>query len=169
MHNRKLNPETALQLALCLITLLAAVMAYWPGLSGGFALDDYTNIVQNEALKVEDLSWSALSHAAFSFQAGITMRPISMLSFTLNEFLYGDGPLSFKITNLCIHLLNGLLVCVLLLQLLGAYRARYATGIPEERVHWLAIITGGLWLLHPLNLMPVLYVVQRETSLSSFF
>lgn len=158
-----------LQLLFVCTLCLVAIAAYYPGMSGGFALDDYTNIVQNEALKVEDLSWSALSRAAFSFQAGITMRPISMLSFTLNEYLYGDGALSFKITNLGIHLLNGLLVCVLLLQLLGAYRDRYAAEIPEERVQWLAIVTGGLWLLHPLNLMPVLYVVQRETSLSSFF
>lgn len=157
------------QLILVFAICIAGIIAYYPGMSGGFALDDYTNIVQNEALHIEQLSWSALSHAAFSFQAGITMRPISMLSFTVNEYLYGDGALSFKITNLVIHLLNGLLVCVLLLQLLNTYRERYATGISEERMQWLAIITGGLWLLHPLNLMPVLYVVQRETSLSSFF
>jgi len=164
-----MRKNTLLPLLFVCAVCLAGIAAYYPGLSGGFALDDYTNIVQNEALHVEDLSWNALSHAAFSFQAGITMRPISMLSFTLNEYLYGDGALSFKIVNLGIHLLNGLLVCVLLLQLLCAYRDRYAPGIPEAQVQWLAIITGGLWLLHPLNLMPVLYVVQRETSLSSFF
>ncbi|HET7174632.1 MAG TPA: hypothetical protein VFK21_01370, partial [Gammaproteobacteria bacterium] len=115
------------------------------------------------------LSWSTLSRAAFSFQAGITMRPISMLSFALNEYIFGSDRYYFKLINLVIHILNGLLVCVLLLQLLSAYRRWYAPATSEERIQWLAIVTGGLWLLHPLNLMPVLYVVQRETSLSSFF
>lgn len=158
-----------LQLLLVCVTLVVALAVYRPGLAGGFALDDYTNIVQNDALHIDDLSWSTLSRAAFSFQAGITMRPISMLSFALNEYIFGSDPYYFKLINLVIHILNGLLVCVLLLQLLSAYRRWYAPATSEERIQWLAIVTGGLWLLHPLNLMPVLYVVQRETSLSSFF
>lgn len=164
-----MKKTTYLQLLLVCVTLVVALVIYRPGLSGGFALDDYTNIVQNDALHIDDLSWSTLSRAAFSFQAGITMRPISMLSFALNEYIFGNDPYYFKLINLVIHILNGLLVCVLLLQLLGAYRRRYAPAMSEERIQWLAIITSGLWLLHPLNLMPVLYVVQRETSLSSFF
>lgn len=157
------------QLLLICLVMIAALLAYYPGLSGGFALDDYTNIVQNDALHIDDLSRSTLSRAAFSFQAGITMRPISMLSFALNEYIFGGDAYYFKLVNLVIHVLNGLLVCVLLLQLLGTYRRRYAPAVPEDRIQWLAIVSSGLWLLHPLNLMPVLYVVQRETSLSSFF
>jgi hypothetical protein len=34
---------------------------------------------------------------------------------------------------------------------------------------WLALCVGALWILHPLNFLPVLYVVQRETSLSVLF
>ena len=151
--------------AICLATCLV----YAPGLSGGFALDDYTNIVQNAAVHVGSLSWDALSRAAFSFQAGPTMRPISMLSFALNSYLFGSDAEPFKVVNLAIHLLNGLLVFILLLQILQAYRRHLAPSMPEQRVEWLALVVGGLWLLHPLNLMPVLYVVQRESALSSLF
>lgn len=164
-----MNKTTYQQLLFLCVVFLVTLAAYHPGLSGGFALDDYTNIVQNDALHIGNLSWSALSRAAYSFQAGITMRPISMLTFAFDEYLFGDGPYSFKVTNLVIHLLNGLLICVLLLQMLDAYRRQYSVAISEAQTQWLAIITGSLWLLHPLNLMPVLYVVQRETSLSSFF
>jgi len=149
----------------CLLTCLI----YAPGMSGGFALDDYTNIVQNAALHVSSLSWDQLSRAAFSFQAGPTMRPVSMLSFALNSYLFGDDAEPFKVVNLAIHLLNGLLAFILLLQMLQAYRSRLAQSLAERSVEWLALSVGALWLLHPLNLMPVLYVVQRESALSSLF
>ena len=151
--------------AICLLTFLV----YAPGLTGGFALDDYTNIVQNAAVHIGSLSWDALSRAAFSFQAGPTMRPVSMLSFALNSYFFGSDAEPFKVVNLVIHLLNGLLVFILLLQVLQAYRRHLAPSLPERRVEWLALIVGAMWLLHPLNLMPVLYVVQRESALSSLF
>ncbi|HEV7165165.1 MAG TPA: hypothetical protein VGO35_07255 [Gammaproteobacteria bacterium] len=161
---------TPSQLLFILLALSVAFLVYKPGLTGGFALDDYTNIVQNAALQVDDLSWAELSRAAFSFQAGPTMRPVSMLTFTLNSYFFGlDNAMAFKITNLVIHLLNGLLVFLLLVQLLQAYRREYVPSLAENRIEWLALLTGALWLLHPLNLMPVLYVVQRETALSSLF
>ena len=147
-----------------------AIMVYLPGLSGGFALDDYTNVVDNAALSVPDLSWNSLSHAMFSFQAGPAMRPFSMLSFALNAYFAGNGDaVALKTTNMVIHLVNGVLVCWLMLRLLGFWRERFEPQLSPERVRWLALLVAALWMLHPLNAMPVLYVVQRETSLSSLF
>src|SRR6476646_8975907 len=96
----------------------AAVIAYLPGLSGDFALHYYTNVKDNPAIAIQDLSWDSLSHAAFSFQAGPAMRPLSMVSFALNAYFTGpDDAGAFKITNLAVHLFNGLLVFWLLFQL----------------------------------------------------
>lgn len=159
-----------LRLTFAALIATLAVTVYLPGLSGGFALDDYTNVADNKAIDIHELSWDALSHAAFSFQAGPAMRPLSMLSFALNAYFTGTGdPKAFKTTNLAIHLINGLLVGWLLLQLFGAWRERFEPRLSSERVQWLALLTAGLWLLHPLNVLPVLYVVQRETALSSLF
>jgi len=153
------------------LAVIAAVcsLVYLPGLSGGFALDDYTNVVDNAAITIGDLSWRSLSHAMFSFQAGPTMRPLAMLTFALNEYFTGVDPGAFKTTNLVIHLINGALVYWLLSLLLSVYRKVHASALPETRFAGLATLTAALWLLHPLNVMPVLYVVQRETSLSSLF
>ena len=149
---------------------LIAVAAYLPGLKGGFALDDYTNVKDNPAIDIHDLSWDSLSHAMFSFQAGPAMRPISMLSFALNAYFTGvDDARPFKATNLCIHLVNSLLVMLLLSHLLAAWRRSTAATVDTKQLDRLAAITAALWLLHPLNAMPVLYVVQRETELSSLF
>lgn len=153
-----------------LLLLAAAACAYAPGLFGDFALDDYTNVVDNGAIAIHDLHWSSLTHAMFSFQAGPAMRPLSMLSFALNAYFTGTGgAFAFKATNLAIHACNGLLVLLLLLRLLSAYRARLAPAAEPARLKWLAWLGAGFWLLHPLNVMPVLYVVQRETELSSLF
>ena len=152
------------------LAVAAAACAYAPGLFGGFALDDYTNVVDNGAITIHDLSWSSLSHAMFSFQAGPAMRPLSMLSFALNAHFTGAGDaFAFKTTNLIIHACNGLLVLLLLQRLLRAYRERLAPTVEPARLEWLAWLGTGFWLLHPLNAMPVLYVVQRETELSSLF
>ena len=150
------------------LACLLGVGVYAPGLQGSFALDDYTNVVQNPAIAIQSLSWDSLSHAAFSFQAGPTMRPLSMLSFALNAYFTGvDAAGPFKATNLAIHLINGLLVFWLLSQILKAYRKAFAPDLEATRLQWLALSAGAIWLLHPLNAMPVLYVVQRETALSS--
>lgn len=157
-------------LSFVLFVVATTVAAYWPGLSGNFALDDYTNVVDNKAIVTQELSWDSLSHAAFSFQAGPSMRPLSMVSFMLNAYFTGSQDATpFKATNLTIHIINGLLVGWLLLQLLGAWRERHAPAVPSERVQWLALVVAALWLLHPLNVMPVLYVVQRETALATLF
>ena len=76
-------------------------------------------------------------------------------------------------TNLVIHLLNGLLVYWLTVLLFG----NWAIGAGPGRVEagwsamsgYLPLLVASAWLLHPLQLTSVLYVVQRMTSLSSFF
>ena len=166
----KMKNPTTWQALLIFAVCAAAVLAYLPGLAGGFALDDYTNIVDNAAVHVTSLSLTELSRAAFSFQAGPTMRPLSMLSFALNSYFFGaDDATAYKSVNLVIHLVNGALVTILLLELARAYRKLHAPTIPAMRLDGMAIVVGALWLLHPLNLMPVLYVVQREASLSGMF
>jgi hypothetical protein len=165
MHSPRLA-QLLIFLAVCMLTALA----YVPGLNGGFALDDYTNVVDNSAIAIQHLDWSSLSHAMFSFQAGPAMRPLSMLSFALNAYYTGaSGAYALKLTNLVIHLCNGVLVLLLLRRLFVVYRERQTPSADALRLEWLAYLSAGFWLVHPLNAMPVLYVVQRETSLSSLF
>ena len=158
------------QTLLWFFACLLAVLVYLPGRTGDFALDDYTNVVNNGAIAIQHLDWESLSHAMFSFQAGPAMRPLSMLSFAINAYFTGaDDAAAFKLTNLAIHVINALLVWLLLRRLLAAWRARMRPELDPARLDWLAAVTAALWVLHPLNAMPVLYVVQRETSLSSLF
>jgi hypothetical protein len=88
-----------------------------------------------------------------------------MLSFAFNLHFFGDAPFSFKVTNLVIHVANAMLVFALVRQLwrrLGYDATTARSLIPATGV-------AAVWSLHPLNLTPVLLVVQRMTSLSALF
>lgn len=154
----------------CLIAALAVTfLVYQRGLSGPFLFDDNVNITDNAYLKINTLTPESLQAAAISVLPGIAGRPISMVSFALDYYFQGPEPYGFKLTNLIIHLFNGILVYVLTTLVLGVYRRRHATEFSQERLHWVALAVAAVWLLHPLNLTPVLYVVQRMASLSALF
>ncbi len=157
---------------LILVALLfATVLAYLPGLRGDFVFDDFPNILDNQRLVLHDLKPASLREVAFSSQSGLLDRPISMLSFAFNIYFFGPHPYSFKIVNLIIHLLNGVAIYLLARRLLNAVRPDPGSPPPTRfpSVTGAALLLAGLWLLQPLNLTAVLYVVQRMTSLASLF
>jgi len=143
--------------------LLVAI--YWPGLHGNFFFDDGPSILQAEGVRIENLSVESLRRVFLSGHAGPSGRPVAQLSFALNYFFSNFDPFAFKATNLAIHFTSGLLVFYLALHLLTA-------AMPLAKRQNILIAGWGvatLWLLHPLQLLPVLHVVQRMTSLSAFF
>jgi protein O-mannosyl-transferase len=149
--------------------VVVAILIYVPGLSGDFAFDDNTNILINDHLRVESFDYSSLGAAAFSGDAGPLKRPISMLSFAFNYYFTGFDPLYFKIVNLSIHLLNGVSLYLFLSLLFGALaRQPDDTTTPNQRQYLCLAITAA-WLVHPLTLTSVLYVVQRMNSLAVLF
>ena len=152
-------------IALALVALVA-LLCYAPGLHGGFMFDDVPNLQNNPAIRIPSLGFEPLWQAAMSGSAGMLQRPISMMSFALNTYWGGLDPYHFKSVNLAIHLLNGIgLYCLTRLVLGLLHRPQ-----PSARsVHWVGVGMAALWLLHPLNLTGVLYVVQRMTSLSALF
>ncbi|MDM0044617.1 hypothetical protein QTH91_09005 [Variovorax dokdonensis] len=155
-----------------LLLLAIAAACYWPGLSGTFVFDDDVNILQNGSLRIRDLSWSEGWAAAWSGHAGPLGRPVSLLTFALNYYFSGFDPFAFKLTNLMIHLANAVLVGALTQRLFLVLRERQAIAVTLTP-GWLdqsaGCLVAALWVLHPLNLTGVLYVVQRMTSLSAFF
>ena len=151
------------------VAIAATIIAYFPGLHGGFMFDDLPNLVNNPQVHLHSLSLANLASASFSSGAGILRRPVSMLTFALNYYFFGPAPFSFKLVNLIIHILTGVALYVLGRQLLNAYRRIHNPALTENNAAWIALAASAAWLLHPLNLTAVLYVVQRMTSLSTLF
>jgi len=99
-----------------------------------------------------------------------------MLSFALNHYFAGsfDNSTPFKLTNLLIHILNGLLLfwlARLMFTRLAQSNQKALLSISHSK-RSLDILSAGiviLWVVHPIQVTSVLYVVQRMTSLSALF
>jgi len=152
-------------LLLCLLT----VAVYYPGLSGDYLFDDMTNLLKNNRLNMESLDVASLQSASLSSDSGMLRRPVSMLSFALNRYFFGIDPYSYKVINLGIHLLTGIGLFWLARLIMLGYRQFHRPGLTPAAVTWLPVVVSGIWLVHPLNLTGVLYIVQRMTSLSALF
>jgi tetratricopeptide (TPR) repeat protein len=149
-------------------------LAFTPGLNGPFVFDDYTNLLSNTYVKLDSLDPSSLYQASFSLTAGPLQRPLSMLTFAVNHALAGGfgNAFPFKIVNLFLHFING----VLIFWLTRLVLARIAENTPGPNTladpsvrFWIAGLAAFLWVSHPIQLTGVLYVVQRMTELSALF
>lgn len=159
-QSRALFSSRLFSLALAALTFAV----YWAGMHGDFAFDDFGNIVGNSRLRTGSESQGWLD-AASSGVAGPFGRGLSMLSFALNYRLFGEAAFSFKLTNLLIHFANALLVWILTRKVCVLLYPANDT----RRSQMVAMLVCAVWALHPMNALPVLYVVQRMTSLSAFF
>ncbi len=154
--------NASLLAAVCLLT----VAAYALGLRGDFLFDDFPQIVLNKALLPLE-TYADLVRVWHSGSTGPGGRPLPVVTFALQVALTGYDPFPFKLVNLGIHLANGLLIYRLARSLVPAANdarpgaPRYATLFPLLVATW--------WLLSPMGLSTVLYVVQRMTSLAATF
>lgn len=146
-----------------LVLAALASLVYWPGLGGGFILDDYSNIVFNRRVHAESLTWVALQSAAQAYEPGLYGRPLATVTFAINYALGGDNPWGFKFAGLLVHLANALLVFWLLRRVLALPAAGHRWG-PAA-----AFTIALLWAVHPLQVSSVLYVVQRMETLALTF
>lgn len=156
---------TPWRLLILAFVLTAAV--YWPGLSGNYLFDDYPNIVDNKGVQPTSSSLSTLINAALSSPASDFKRPLASLSFAANYLLTGLDPYWMKLTNLIIHLLNGWLVFLLARELIGIVYGTSESNVPSSSI--VAVVTAISWMLLPINLTSVLYVVQRMESMANLF
>lgn len=141
---------------------LAVVAVYGPGLWGPFLFDDFANILPRS---LPDGRWSLLWDVIWSNGSGPLKRPVSNLSFLLQNELGFNTEFAFKSINLLIHLLCGWALFRL------AKRLAMACGLQglEEKANAIAMLTAAIWLLHPLWVSTVLYAVQRMSQLSALF
>ena len=145
--------------------LLLSLAIYWPGLSGGFFFDDSANILEPTGVRLAAISLGSLLDAWESGVGGPLGRPVAMLTFAANHYFTGFEPFFFKVINLVIHCLNGVLV-----YLVAVLFCRAGDTDPVHAGSGLfPMMVAGLWLVHPIQLTSVLYVVQRMTSLAAMF
>lgn len=142
------------------VALVATVLLYWVGLTGPFLYDDIPNLGPLRGWLDDKASWEQVLLGNASGRFG---RAIPMASFMLSALPDGLQPFYFKLGNLLVHLACGLMAWLMLRRILS--EDRQLAGNAELA----ASLIVGLWLLHPINVSTVLYVVQRMAQLSTLF
>jgi hypothetical protein len=163
-------PATARAWIALAIALAVTSAVYAPGLNGGFVYDDSAFIVGNVAVHVADSKLGSWTAAAFSFPGGAHQgRWLGMLTFAANYAAGGLDPRGYKLVNLCIHLLNGVLLFLMLRELFAWRDDQRDSEASIVDPHLAAAMIAALWMVLPINLTGVLYVAQRLEALSTTF
>lgn len=148
---------------MALLGLLAlAWLVYWPGRTGPFLFDDFSNLSALGDYGPIHAFWKAVAFVTSGF-AGPTGRPLALATFLLDARNWPAHAEPFKLTNVALHLACGALLAGLLRAL------SRVLGAPSRRAAWIGVLAAGLWLLDPFWVSTTLYVVQRMAMLAALF
>lgn len=145
----------------CLPWLIVGVcfVCLFPAVDSRFLMDDFSNLSRLEILRDSDL----LTYL-FGGTAGPTGRPVALFTFALQADAWPQNPAAFKIVNLLLHCVNGLLIFWISRRIIARYR-----HYPDRVNTFLSGLITGLWFVHPIQQSTVFYVVQRMNELSALF
>lgn len=144
--------EKVIALALLLLPVL---IAYWPVLSYDFVnWDDPYYVYKNDT--IAKLNGKTI-RTLFSTQTIVmgNWHPLTMISLAVDRAIWGLNPAGYHLTNLLLHLLNGVLAALLAWQLF--------------RQKWTALLTGMAFGLHPLHIESVAWITERKDVLYTAF
>ncbi len=143
---------------LTVLLVLAGFLLYWPSMKGPFVLDDYHSILSNRALQTFNPA------ALWNFTR---TRFLTYFTLAANWRLSGEKTFSYHLVNVAIHLLATFsfwLLVTLLLRTPGLEKTKPA-GPPVLT----GLVAAAVFLVHPVATQAVSYLVQRATSLATFF
>jgi hypothetical protein len=141
---------TARGLALALVGL-ASIVSFWPTLQNGFLPLGFDDAIITDSVAIRGLGaanlWAMateLNHAHYV--------PLTMLSLALDYHFWGLDPFGYHLTNVVLHALTAMLVCVFLWPLAPS---RFA-----------ATLAALIFTVHPVQMEAVAVAMQRKTLLS---
>ncbi|MEW6108588.1 MAG: tetratricopeptide repeat protein [Nitrospirota bacterium] len=146
--------EKRFSLIFAIVIAVGGFLLYFNTLNGPFLFDDYTNIVNN--MQIREIR---------NFLPPPGTRGIGYLTFALNYKFSMLDVSAYHAVNILIHICNAILIYALYLQLLRKFS-------PDSYMHNRLLIASSaalVFLVHPLQTGAVSYIVQRFTSLATFF
>lgn len=143
------------------IVFQVVLWIYSPSFSGPFVYDGVASIANNEEMRQPGKWWQLFKRHENSLQ--FDRRPVAGLLTLLNFQMSGLKVFGYRLVNLAIHWTSAILIAEVII-LLGK---RWWNNSRDLSVFALAVAL--LWVVHPLNATPVVYVYQRTESLSALF
>ncbi|WP_416203268.1 hypothetical protein [Xanthomonas euvesicatoria] len=139
---------------------ILAIALYWPGLDGPFLMDDGQHLAMIRSWQLGQISlWDVIaSNGNWLFH-----RSLAMASLAANVAIGGENSFSLKMGNLLLHLMCGWIAYATLRRMLAHDKTL------ASQADLLSALICTIWLLHPLNVSTVLYVVQRMSQIATIF
>jgi hypothetical protein len=172
MVNQENSPSYSTRCTAFALLFLLIFVVYSNTLQASWHLDDYHNIVQNAALRINDLQPRTIFQTFFTTsEENLVLekklyRPLACLSFALNWYVGKDNLFGYHLVNIGIHFLTAFILFRTILYLLRSpnLKNRY-----RDREYFIALFSAVLWAVNPLQTQAVTYIVQRMASLAAMF
>jgi tetratricopeptide (TPR) repeat protein len=158
-----MSRERIMSAGLGLLLLLLLWQACRPGFTGPFVFDDTVNIADIPAVQWSEFSWDMVRETWTS--AWLPARFVANATFGLNHLAGGLDPAGYHHFNWWVHVLTGLA----LLWVGWLYAGSVSRGRDTRWVGLGILAATGLFLLHPLAVQAVTYIVQRMTTMAALF
>lgn len=133
--------------------VLAGALTYYNALNAGFLSIDDIGILdrlQSSSMTYKDIFFSG---------GGIYFRPLIAVSYLFDLYLFGRNPVAFHVINIIIHLINGLLIYYLVLEL-------FKDNVDRDKF---SLLSALIFVLYPLNSEAVIWMAARTDSLCCLF
>jgi tetratricopeptide (TPR) repeat protein len=160
----------------CLLLLLIGLtlIGYFHTFNAPFHFDDSINISDNPYIRVVHLSAEKLYNAAFKSIA--PNRPVANITLALNYYAGQYNTFGYHLVNILIHLINGILIFFFIRVTLRINKGfSYLKDFEHSDLTNTAnydipsFLVALIWMVHPLQIESVTYIVQRMNSLAAMF
>ena len=145
-----------------IIMLLVVFSIYGNTLEHPFIFDDTQNILLNTGIRINSINYDSLQGVLD--KSALTNRPVANISLALNYYFHQYKVTGYHLFNITIHFLNGILLFLFLEQTLNLQ-----TDSRKSVSRWLAFASALVWVVHPLHIQSVTYIIQRMNSMMTMF
>ncbi len=127
--------------------------------------DDISNIVENEEIRIKNLTWSELSKSIYTSK-GRLGRPVALMSFAINYYFGGLDEFGYHVVNVIIHLTSAFFLFLFIMNTLKLPLLRPHYG---DNAYNIALLAAFFWASHPIHVHAVTTIVQRMASMAGMF
>ncbi|MDY6986975.1 MAG: tetratricopeptide repeat protein [Thermodesulfobacteriota bacterium] len=162
-------------LALFLFVILGFAI-YSNTLKAPFQLDDSLRIENNPHVRLSEMTLTGLAKAAVN-DISSRNRPIANVTFALNYYFHQYRLAGYHVVNIVVHILTAFLVYLFIK--IALFTIQHKASSLESGIigaffqplnsSVIAFFSALVWLVHPVQIQSVTYIVQRMNNMAAMF
>lgn len=135
-----------------IIISLITILVYYPSLNYPFQYDDLSNILKHFDIR-------NLTFKDYFFKDTRWLGSwLHTIGYKLGEF----DPFYYRVINVVLHLITGILIFLLLLSLLSGLKNNFKNNFFKDKALAISTFTTTLFLLHPVATQTISYITQGQ-------